>query len=142
MSLNNDQLKTNPTSKIIEVVSGILLNEDHQILMTCKLALDQHWEFIGGKIEPGETQAEALKREIKEEIGVEVIQSTYLHSVTFQDKEKTFVVHAWIISEYYGTPTNREKQILSWVGLDNMKNVKISPYNKPILNKILNNVYF
>lgn len=60
---------------MLEVVAGILRNEAGDILLAQRLPHKQHgglWEFPGGKIEPGESRADAIRRELKEELGIDV----------------------------------------------------------------------
>ena len=62
-------------NKIIEVVCGIICNEEEKILLTRRKkgkALAGKWEFPGGKTEAGESRRAALKRELKEELGMQV----------------------------------------------------------------------
>ena len=60
--------------KVIEVVGGIICRDGKYLLGKRPLGKSQGglWEFVGGKIEPGETPEQALVRECMEELGVEV----------------------------------------------------------------------
>ncbi|MBI5442276.1 MAG: (deoxy)nucleoside triphosphate pyrophosphohydrolase [Deltaproteobacteria bacterium] len=62
-------------SKPLLVVAAVLRREDGRILLARRYPKGPHgglWEFPGGKVEPGETPGEALAREIREELGVEI----------------------------------------------------------------------
>ena len=66
--------------KQISVSAGILINNDNQILLSQRTAdksFPGQWEFPGGKIESSETAHEALIRELKEELGID-IDNSYL----------------------------------------------------------------
>ena len=65
------------TNKRVEVVAAIVVDSRQRILMAQR-ATEQHqggkWEFPGGKIEAGETHAQALFRELHEEVGIQINQ--------------------------------------------------------------------
>jgi 8-oxo-dGTP diphosphatase len=59
----------------VEVAVGVLVRGDGAFLLTSRppgKVYEGYWEFPGGKVEAGETVAQALRRELREEIGVEV----------------------------------------------------------------------
>lgn len=63
------------TCPITEVAVGVLLRPDGQFLLTSRPAgkvYAGHWEFPGGKVEAGETVEQALARELREELGIEI----------------------------------------------------------------------
>src|SRR5688572_18685264 len=71
---------TMPTQPIIHVVGAAIL-EDGRCLAVRRgptMAMAGKWEFPGGKIEPGETPAQALQREITEELGITIEVGAYL----------------------------------------------------------------
>ncbi len=63
--------------KLLEVVAGLIVREGHVLICQRNAASEfpLKWEFPGGKIEVGESPAEALRRELREELAIEVLES-------------------------------------------------------------------
>ena len=106
--------------KIIDVAVGILMQEDGSFLMTSRPAgkvYAGYWEFPGGKIERGETLADALRRELIEEIGI-TIGAVHPWKEQMVDYPHALVrlhfckVHAWS-----GVFEMREGQEMRWQNL-------------------------
>ena len=72
-----------PTVNIIEVICGIVRNENNRILLTRRAKGDfaGKWEFPGGKIEGGESYEQCLSRELKEELSICVVIDSYIYEV-------------------------------------------------------------
>src|SRR5437867_8569188 len=95
-----------PIPMTIIDVAAALLFRDGKLLVTQRYP-DAHlgglWEFPGGKREPGETFEECLRRELKEELGIEVEVGEEVESITHRYPEKTvhlkFFRCAWIQNE-------------------------------------------
>lgn len=105
----------------IQVVVGVLVNSFNEVLMTRRAAsLHQGglWEFPGGKIESDESIETALKRELYEEIGIEVQQSAPLMTLKHEYSDKTVCLHIYRVLDFLGTPVIRENQLdLKWIAL-------------------------
>ena len=96
---------------MIEVAAGILMDARGRVLLMQRLPgkhLAGLWEFPGGKVEPGETVAQALVRELDEELGVEVLGGAPMISIPWHYPEKSVRLHALRITAWNGEPRARE----------------------------------
>ena len=102
---------------MVEVAVGVLIRPDGRFLLTSRpagKAYHGYWEFPGGKLEPGETVHDALRRELLEEIGVSIHASVawrtevvdYPHALVRLNFRKVF--------DWSGELLMREAQSFSW----------------------------
>ncbi|MFC7462390.1 NUDIX domain-containing protein [Hydrogenophaga defluvii] len=105
------------TRRHTEVAVGILIRQDGALLLSTRpegKAYAGYWEFPGGKIEAGETVAEALQRELVEELGV-TIGEAYEWKVTEHDYPHALVRLHWCkVFEWCGEFEMREGQQMAW----------------------------
>lgn len=123
----------------IEASVGIIFNESFQLLMAERpqsKTWSGWWEFPGGKIEKGETPLEALKRELKEEIGISVINAEkwIVRKYAYEDYEVT--LHFYKVTQWSGNIEAKEEQKISWVLPDNNVVSPILPANDLIFKAI------
>ena len=123
----------------IEASVGIIFNESFQLLMAERpqsKTWSGWWEFPGGKIEKGETPLEALKRELKEEIGISVIDAEkwIVRKYAYEGYEVT--LHFYKVTQWSGYIEAKEEQKISWVLPDNNKVSPILPANDLIFKAI------
>ncbi|MES2504119.1 MAG: 8-oxo-dGTP diphosphatase MutT [Myxococcota bacterium] len=104
-------------------VVAALIRQGKQVLITERWPgkhMGLTWEFPGGKVEAGESDEQALKRELQEELGIEVdvgsccFQTTYSYS----NKEVHLCIYRCKITE--GTPTALDVKSLEWVAGDKL----------------------
>lgn len=102
---------------VTEVAAGILLDTQGRYLLGQRpegKPYAGYWEVPGGKIEKGESVFEALKRELQEELGIEIESSEEL-TVLEHDYPHAYVrLHVSVIRQWSGTPVGCEGQALSW----------------------------
>ena len=101
-----------------QVVAAIITREDK--LLICQRAQDQpmalKWEFPGGKIEPGEEQPAALRRELEEELGISATIGEKLSSIQHHYRNGGAVeLHFYRVREYEGEMINRIFEQIRWV---------------------------
>lgn len=111
-------------NKIIEVVGGIVRRGDKFLLGKRPFGKSQggHWEFIGGKIEPGETPEQALARECREEIALGIVNARIRTSVTHAYPDRT--IHLTLIDcepAPGSEPTALEHSEIGWFTVAEMK---------------------
>ena len=122
--------------KMIEVAAGVLTDAQGRVLLMQRLPgkhLAGLWEFPGGKVESGETVAQALVRELDEELGVEVHDSTPLISIPWHYPEKSVRLHALRVTAWNGVPHAREGHPLRWVAVRDMDAAEMPAADAPIL---------
>lgn len=122
--------------KVVEVVGGIIRRDGRYLLGKRPLGKAQggHWEFIGGKIEPGETPEQALARECREEIALPIVNAKIRTSVTHEYPEKT--IHLTLIDcepALGAEPTALEHAELGWFTPDEMKSLDFCPADAELL---------
>lgn len=125
--------------KIIDVVAAII-ERDNKILLACRPASGDQpglWEFPGGKVEPGETQPEALIRELREELGIEAHPATYVASHRREVSGRLIHLHAWHVPAYSGRVTALAHSALAWVTAPEALNYALAPADIPLLEAFM-----
>jgi len=103
--------------KVTEVAVGVVIRADGAVLLADRpagKAYPGYWEFPGGKIEPGESIATALARELNEELGIAVAASTPWVTFEFDYPHAYVRLHFERIYRWDGTPHAREGQRLGF----------------------------
>ncbi len=94
------------------------------------------WEFPGGKIEPGETVAECIEREIREELAIEIAVGEHLISIehTYRTFHLTLTVHH--CQHISGVPQPIESEEIRWVNINDLGNYQFPTANIAIINTL------
>lgn len=123
--------------KQIEVVAAIIRKDD-KIFATQRGYGDwkDWWEFPGGKMEPGETPEEALRREIQEELSTEISVDKFLCTVEYDYPKFHLTMHCYwcsLVSE--GLHLN-EHEAAKWLSIEQIDSVKWLPADIEVVKKI------
>jgi len=130
----------NPYCKHIDVAVAVIKREDGKVLFAERpagKACAGEWEFPGGKVEPNETPRQALDREIKEELAINITEARPWLTLSHNYPHACVLLHFFIVSCWTGQEHAQEGQKLSW---QNLSNLTISPLlaaNGPIIKALL-----
>lgn len=124
--------------KIIEVVAAIIKKED-KIFITRRSYGDfaDMWEFPGGKIEVGETREDALIREIKEELELDINNLEYLTTVEYDYPSFHLTMHCFICEIYGGKLNLNAHNDAKWVSLEELSSQVWVPADVEVVEKLL-----
>lgn len=124
---------------MINVVAAIIKNGEGKILITqrnLKKSQGGLWEFPGGKIEKGETREEAIIREIKEELTIEINVESYLGEKVFEYPEKSINLIALNCRVKSGNIYLTEHEEARWVEKEELNSFEFAPADIFIVKKL------
>jgi 8-oxo-dGTP diphosphatase len=129
--------------KQIEVVAGIIYYED-KILCVQRAKnklqyISEKFEFPGGKIEQGETQKEALQRELLEELNISADIKSFYFTVVHEYPDFELTMHSYICEIDTKDITLNEHISLQWLNLNELQNLDWAAADIPIVNKLVSN---
>jgi len=100
------------------VVAGALFDAEGRVLIAQRpagKALAGRWEFPGGKVDVGESEHAALRRELREELGIEVIAARPFMRLAHAYQDRDVELSLWIVERFAGEPRSLDAQALKWV---------------------------
>lgn len=126
--------------KRVHVAAAVIEDAAGNIFLA-KRPDDKHqgglWEFPGGKVEAGETAVDALKRELHEEIGIEVLACEPFIQIPYHYPDKSILLDVYHVTSFRGEAWGKEGQKVEWVAKDQLERYPFPAANKPILNAVL-----
>lgn len=95
------------------------------------------WEFVGGKVEPGETKEQALVRECREELAIEVSVGDEFMDVVHEYPDITVHLTLFHAAIKEGVPQKLEHNDIQWITPSEISKYNFCPADKVILEKII-----
>ena len=125
--------------KRVHVAAGIIIKAQSVLISKRLDHLHQGglWEFPGGKVEPDEPVQDALARELKEELDIEVEQSEPFKVIRFDYPDKKVELDFWLVTKFAGTERGCEGQQIAWVDFDELMAYEFPEANRQVLEEFL-----
>jgi 8-oxo-dGTP diphosphatase len=128
--------------RVVYVAAVALLDADGRILFVQRpegKPMAGLWEFPGGKIEPGETPEQAVVREIREELGVEVCERCLepLNFVSHAYENFHLVMVLYLCRKWEGIPQGLEGQAMQWKYVKDVRDLPMPPADLPLVRALL-----
>jgi 8-oxo-dGTP diphosphatase len=123
--------------KLLQVAVGVVKNTEGQVLISLRNESSHQggfWEFPGGKIESGETAEQALARELKEELNIDVITALPLITIKHQYPDVAVQLNVFLVEHFSGHAKSCEGQLFKWVNPAELANHAFPAANQPIIN--------
>ncbi len=128
--------------KLLLVVAVALIDADPRVLVAQRppgKPLGGLWEFPGGKVDPGERPEQALIRELREELGIEV-KAPCLAPLTFASHaydDFHLLMPLYACRRWEGTVVSREGQALKWLDPRRLRELPMPPADAPLIPALI-----
>ncbi len=123
----------------IRVVAGALFDAQGRVLIAQRppgAHMAGRWEFPGGKINAGETELEALRRELLEELGVTLGAAERMLELSYDYPEHRVELCMWRVTSYGGEPRTLDGQSLKWVKPLDLVHEDLLEADRPMVEKL------
>lgn len=124
--------------KQIEVVAAIIHDAAGRIFATQRGYGDfkDYWEFPGGKMEPGETAEEALKREIWEELETRIVVERFVKTIEWDYPQFHLTLHCYYCHVESGHLELKEHEAAKWLRKEELESVNWLPADRDLVKEL------
>lgn len=124
--------------KQIEVVAAIIHDAAGRIFVTQRGYGDfkDYWEFPGGKMEPGETAEEALKREIWEELETRIVVERFVKTIEWDYPQFHLTLHCYFCHVESGHLELKEHEDAKWLRKEELESVNWLPADRDLVKEL------
>ena len=122
----------------LRVVAAALFDAERRVLIAERPAgkhMAGWWEFPGGKVAAGESDAEALIRELREELGIEAQPQHEVMRLSHDYPDRVVDLVLWRVSAR-GAPQGLDGQLLKWVACQSLGNERMLPADAPFIDAL------
>jgi 8-oxo-dGTP diphosphatase len=120
----------------LRVVAAALFDAERRVLIAERPAgkhMAGWWEFPGGKVGPGESDAQALVRELREELGVDAEPDALIMTLTHDYPDRIVDLVLWRATVKSGVPQGLDGQQLKWVDCDALAAERLLEADRPFV---------
>ena len=124
---------------MILVVAAALYDREGRVLIAQRPAGSHQagrWEFPGGKVAAGESEGAALVRELREELGIEVLASRPFMRLEHSYPDRSVELSMWIVERFAGAPRGLDGQELSWVAPADLMHEDLLEADRPFVEAL------
>jgi 8-oxo-dGTP diphosphatase len=130
---------TIPAKPFVRVVAAALYDGAGRVLIAERPPgkhMAGRWEFPGGKMAAGESEAEALARELREELGIVVGSGRALMRLSHAYEDRQVELSLWVVLSYTGEPASLDGQRLKWVSPQSLADEDILEADQPFVEAL------
>lgn len=127
------------TQRVVDVAAAVIERPDGSFLLAQRppgKPYEGYWEFPGGKVEPGEPITDALDRELREELGIDVELAYPWITRVYTYPHATVRLHFYRVVRWRGEPHPHERQAFSWQHRNELAVAPMLPANAPVLRAL------
>lgn len=127
---------------IVHVAVGVIMNNGHIFLTKRHQEAHQggKWEFPGGKVEVGESVAQALSRELKEEVSIDVLACQPFMEISHDYGDKQVKLDIFVVDQFIGEPKAQEGNEQQWCSIKDLALLDFPAANAEIVQKLQENM--
>ena len=121
------------------VVTAAIVEDHGRYFVTRRqkgVHLEGFWEFPGGKCEPGESLTHCLRREMKEELGVDAVVGDEIFSVTHDYPDRSVELH-FLVCRLLGSPVALLGQEMRWVERKDLASLNFPPADAELIVRLM-----
>lgn len=122
-----------------KLIAAAIIEKNGKVLIAQRAkddGLRGKWEFPGGKVEAGETLQDCLKRELREELGIQAEVGDYYCSSSFYHKDALFEMCMFKVPAFEGEIVLHEHSAIAWVTVGELSNYDMPEPDLPVSEKL------
>jgi 8-oxo-dGTP diphosphatase len=126
-------------SEPVRVVAAVLCDAAGRVLIAQRPEgkhMAGYWEFPGGKLDAYEAPEQALRRELREELGIELRRCHPLLQLRHHYADRVVELEVFVVDESRGEPSGLEGQALKWVSVAELSQEQLLPADRPIVEAL------